>query len=79
MATDDMERQAAGILGMGAVNVYLAQISIPELRVSVGGRFVGVHLAAGGQPYRALIGRDILKNFTMMYDGRAGVVTLSND
>ena len=78
-AAEDTERQAVGILGRGVVNVYLAQFSIPELDLSLAGHFPGVHLAEGGQPYRALIGRDILRNFTMVYDGRAGYVTLSND
>lgn len=73
------QQPAAGILGPGLVDVYPAQISIPELRLSVTGHFPGVHLAAGGQPYRALIGRDILRHLTMLYDGRTGVVTLSND
>ena len=79
LIAEDTERQAAGILGIGAVNVYLARISIPQLGLTVTGHFPGVHLAAGGQPYRALIGRDILRNLTMVYEGRTGVVTLSND
>lgn len=79
LAVEDTERQASGILGMGAVNVYPARISIFELGLSVVGSFVGVRLAVGGQPYRALIGRDILKNFMMVYDGRTGIVTLSDD
>ena len=78
-AVADMQRQVAGILGTGVVDVYLAEISIPELELSVAGHFSGAHLAAGGQPYRALIGRDILRNFTMVYDGRTGVVSLSSD
>jgi hypothetical protein len=76
---EGMQRHVAGILGTGVTDVYLAQISMPELGVSVAGHFTGVHLTAGGQPYRALIGRDILRNFTMVYDGRTGVVSLSND
>ena len=75
----NMQQPAAGILGPGLVDVYPAQISIPELRLSVTGHFPGVYLAAGGQPYRALIGRDILRNLTMVYEGRTGVITLSND
>ena len=73
------ESRAVGILGVGIVDVYLAEISVPELGLSAYGRFPGVHLSEGGQPYRALIGRDILKNFTMVYDGRTGVVTLGDD
>ena len=75
---EDGERKAVGILGVSAVDVYLARISIPELGYSIAGGFPGVHLAVGGQPYRALIGRDIVRNFTMVYDGQYGTVTLSN-
>ena len=60
-AVADMQRQVAGILGTGVVDVYLAEISRPELELSVAGHFSGAHLAAGGQPYRALIGRDIIE------------------
>ena len=69
----------SGILGPGEVDVFLAEITLPELRLTVSGSFAGVHLAEGGQPYRALIGRDILRNFTMVYDGRSGTVTLSDE
>ena len=76
---DGARRNVAGILGPGVSDVYLARISIPELSVSIAGRFTGAYLSEGEQIHHALIGRDILKNFTMAYDGRAGIVTLSND
>jgi hypothetical protein len=38
-----------------------------------------VDRAAGGQRHFALLGRTFLRNFTMTYEGRAGVVTISND
>ena len=75
----DTPHPIAGILGPGEVDVFLAEITVPELHLTVAGRFPGVHLAAGGQPYGAILGRDILRTFTMMYDGRAGVVTLSDE
>lgn len=37
--SEDMERQAVSILGVGTVNEYFAQISIPELGFSIAGRF----------------------------------------
>ena len=40
---------------------------------------VNMHLAAGGQPHRALMGRTFLMNFAMTYDGRTGAVALGND
>ena len=76
---EDVQRQVAGILGSGLVDVYRAQISIQELGLSVAGNFPGIRLAEGGQPYRALVGRDILKAFTMTYDGRTGVVSLTTE
>ena len=72
---EGMRQQVAGILGSGVVDVYRAQISIQELDLSVTGEFPGIQLAEGGQPYRVLVGRDILKSFTMTYDGKTGVVS----
>ena len=72
-------RPVAGVHGIDEVNMHLAQIHIPELQWTVYGQFAGVHLAAGGQPHRALMGRTFLMNFVMTYDGRTGAVALSND
>lgn len=38
-----------------------------------------IDLAAGGQAHLALIGRTFLRNFTMVYEGRTGTVTIHND
>ena len=70
-------RQVSGVHGAFAVNVHLAQIYDANLDIILHGRFSGVHLAAGGQPHRALIGRDFLRNFSMLYEGRTGNVTIS--
>lgn len=73
-----VDRQdVAGVHGRYPVNVYLAQIYIPELDVAIGGRLSGVHLTAGGQPHSALIGRSFLLHFTMVYEGQTGVVSIS--
>ena len=69
----------AGVQGAFAVNVHLAQMYLPGLNWTVYGRFHGVHLSDGGQPHSALIGRTFLRSFTMVYDGRTGSVTISND
>ncbi len=42
------------------------------------GLFAGVHLVAGGQSHKALIGRTFLRSFTMIYNGRTGAVTLDS-
>ena len=60
-------------------NYHLAQIYVPDLDHTIYGQFAGVHLAAGGQPHVALIGRTFLRDYTMTYEGRTGQVTLSND
>lgn len=67
-----------GVGGVMAANVYWAQIHIPELNTSITGPFAGVHLAAGQQPHRVLIGRDFLRYFTMVYAGRTGSVKISS-
>ena len=73
-----VDRQAvAGAHGRADVNMHLAQIYVPALGWTVYGQFAGVHLIAGGQPYYALIGRTFLRHFTMVYEGKTGVVTLS--
>ena len=57
--------------------LHLAQIYVPALGWTVFGQFAGVHLIAGGQLHYALIGRTFLRNFTMVYEGKTGSVTLS--
>ena len=75
-----VDRQnVAGVHGADTVNIHLAQIYVPTLNFTVYGRFAGVHLRAGGQPHFALIGRTFLKDFTMRYEGKTGIVTLSNE
>lgn len=72
-------RQIAGAGGITEVYVHLAQIYVLGLDWTIYGRFDGVHLAAGGQPYYALIGRTFLRHFNMDYDGPTGVVILTNE
>lgn len=67
---------SAGIGGIITLNIYLANIIIPGLAVQYG-RFTGVHLHAGGQHHRALIGRSLLKDALLVYDGRSGSVKLA--
>lgn len=66
----------AGVHGAAPANVHLAHIYIPDTHVWINGRFAGVHLQAGGQPHSALIGRDVLRHFTMVYDGLTGAVNI---
>lgn len=66
----------SGVLGAGSVYVHLAQIYIPDLDFVAYGQVNGVHLAAGGQPHAAILGRDFLQYFTMTYVGNTGIVTI---
>ena len=72
------KRMVAGAHGAQEVNMHLAQVRVPSLGVNILGAFAGVHLSAGGQVHRALIGRTFLRNFTMVYEGRTGTVTISS-
>ena len=72
-------RTISGVHGPRAVNVHLAQVHIPSLFFNLYGPFAAVDLAAGGQGHAALIGRTFLLHFTMVYEGRTGTVTLSNE
>ena len=65
--------------GVAEVNVHSAQIYVPDLDFVMSGSFTSAHLIAGGQPYFALLGRDFLSNFTMVYEGGTGLVAISND
>lgn len=71
-------RPISGSSGSHTTNMYLAQIHVPSLRFTIYGVFAGVDLRAGGQVHSALIGRTFLRNFTMIYKGTTGTVTISN-
>lgn len=71
-------RPVSGVHGAHLTNVYLAQVHVPLLGVTMNGAFAGVDLKAGGQMHDALIGRTFLRHFQMVYDGRTGTVILSN-
>lgn len=73
------EGMVSGVHGAMGLNLHLAQIHVPELDFTLYGRFYGVHLAAGGQLQSALLGRDFLQHFTMVYNGRTGSVSISDD
>jgi hypothetical protein len=71
-------RPISGVHGPQEVNIHLSQIRVPALDFVIYGAFAGVHPVAGGQMHKALIGRTFLKNYTMIYEGRTGTVTISN-
>ena len=59
--------------------MYLAQVVVAPFGVRILGMFAGVDLVVGGQIHQALIGRTFLQNFTMIYDGSTGTVTIHNE
>jgi predicted aspartyl protease len=72
-------RQVSGVGGQHMVNMHMAQVSVPTLNHRIYGLFAGVNLVAGGQFHQALMGRTFLKNFTMIYEGRTGTVTITSE
>jgi predicted aspartyl protease len=66
----------AGVAGVGHANVYLASVIIPALAHTIAGAFTASNLAAGGGPHWVIIGRPLLREMILIYDGRLGRVTL---
>jgi predicted aspartyl protease len=73
------KRPVGGIGGQQMADMHLAQIYIPSLKHIMYGLFAGVHLQAGGQRHKALLGRTFLESFTMVYEGKTGTVTISDE
>jgi predicted aspartyl protease len=71
------KRNVSGVHGSQEVAFHLAQIHVPSLGFTMYGLFAGVHLVAGGQVHKALLGRTFLRNFRMLYEGTTGAVTIS--
>jgi predicted aspartyl protease len=69
-------RVISGAGGRHDFNVYLAEIEIPGLLVNQYGLFTAVRLAEGGAIHRVLLGRTLLRELVVIYDGRRGVVTM---
>lgn len=71
------QQQASGVGGIHTLNVYLAFIAMPLLATVQAGTFIGAQLSTGGQPHLALIGRTLLSDTLLIYDGRSGSVKLA--
>ena len=68
--------EVIGVHGVQEVDLHLAQIYIPALGRAFHGR-VGAHpLADSGLPHALILGRTFLQQFTMVYEGKSGRVTL---
>jgi hypothetical protein len=68
----------SGIAGATPVNFYLALVYVPDLDDTIVGPFAGVHLAAGGQVHRVLLGRTFLSGMVFQYDGKTGNLRLKS-
>lgn len=66
----------SGSAGSHVADVFLAQIHVPSLGITILGQFAGVNLIGGGQMHGALLGRSFLRDLTMTYDGQTGRVSL---
>lgn len=66
----------SGASGPAPFNLHLAQIIIPDLNCVLYGQFAGISLTDGEQPHYALIGRNLLEKFRMIYNGKTGSVLL---
>ena len=62
--------------GEHEANVYLAHIVIPALSFFQRGLFWGCSIAKGGRSHRAVIGRTLLRDMMLVYDGRTGSVRI---
>jgi predicted aspartyl protease len=71
-------RQISGIHGSHTANIYLAQVHVQFLAVTINGAFAGVDLKAGGQVHSVLIGRTFLRHFKLTYEGKTGTVIISS-
>jgi predicted aspartyl protease len=71
------QQDGSGIGGTEKFNVYLGHIRIAALGFVQYGRFMGVRLKAGKQPHQALLGRSLLKDMILFYDGRDGSVRIA--
>lgn len=69
--------KGSGIGGTEDFSIYLGYIRIAALGFVQFGRFMGVKLRAGQQPHQALLGRSMLKDMLLVYDGRDGSVRLA--
>ncbi len=72
------KRALSGAHGRQEVNVHLAQVHVPALNHTMLGQFAAVHLTAGGQLHKALIGRTFLSSFQLIYNGKTGNVTIKS-
>lgn len=65
-------RFVSGVSGQIEVDFHLAQIYVPALKFTLGGRFAGLPLIASGISHSVVAGRSFLEYFKFNYDGAVG-------
>lgn len=70
------KQDLAGVNGPMEHDVVLGAILVPELGMSINGRFVCVNLKGGGSVHEVILGRTFLLGCVMIYDGGTGRVTI---
>lgn len=68
--------ERVGAFGSKEVDIYLAQIHVPGLAMTIYGKFAAVELIMGDQPHKALLGRTFLRHVRLVYDGTRGSVSV---
>ena len=72
-------RTTRGIHGEQRTEFYLAQLRIPVLSFTGRGILAGLHLQSSGFRQSVLLGRDFLRYFSMLYDGRTGATIVGDE
>ena len=67
--------EVAGAAGLRTHPTYLAQFDVPVLQKTIHGIVYGLDLQGGGLRHVAVIGRRLLQNYIMTYNGIEGSVT----
>ena len=69
----------SGIDGAKQRPRFLAVVHLPHLNHTIFGLFTGVSLIGGrnSPPYQVLLGREFLRNFSMVYTGQTGEVIIT--
>ncbi len=73
------EGTLSGAMGDAPVNIYTARVYIPGFELLLFERFYGVKLHEGNQWHRVVLGRPLLRNYVLSYDGRTGQVLLQDE
>ena len=72
-------RPTRGIHGEQRTEFFLAELRIPVLNFIGRGMLAGLQLQSSGFRHSVLLGRDFLRHFSMLYEGRTGATIVGDD